>query len=60
MYLVFQRDYLILAPSFSSHFHHFLSMKKVKPIAKMGEAVNNKRNISLRSMIPDQVLKCTV
>lgn len=30
---------------------------KVKPIAKMGNTVNNERNISLRSKTPDQVLK---
>lgn len=52
VYLVFQQD-LILAPSFSSP----TSTKKVKPIAKTGEAVNNKRKISLRGKIPDQVLK---
>lgn len=33
---------------------------KVKPIAKMGEAVNNKRNVSLESKTPDQVLKCII
>lgn len=53
--LVFQRNYLIWAPSFATH----IFPEESKTYYKMG-AVNNKRNISLRGKVPGQALKCII